>query len=93
VLEDSFEGIDFSRQVERFRESLKDPEDYALFCSDVEEIANNPQVDGILIFDHPEGKIAWTERFGFIFSTNAQIFFKEVFRRGPVPRIGEPMGP
>ena len=70
--------IEFSAQVERFRESLNDPEVYALFCSDVEEIAYNPQVDGIRVLDHPEGRIAWTERYGFIFSVGDRIFFKEV---------------
>ena len=93
MLHDSFDGIAFSRQLENFRQSLNDPEDYALFCSDVEEISNNPQVDGVHIFDHPEGRVAWTERFRFVFSTNAQIFFKEISRRGIVPRADEPLGP
>ena len=90
---DAFEGIDFSAQVERFRQSLNDPEDYAIFCSDIGELAYDPQVDGNLIFDHPEGRIAWTERYGFIFSVSERIFFKEVIRRGPIPRAGEPPGP
>ena len=88
----AFEGIDFSAQVERFRASLINPEDYALFCSDIEEIAYNPQVDGIRVLDHPEGRIAWAERYGFIFSVSDRIFFKEVYRRGPNPRAGEPLG-
>lgn len=88
----AFEGIDFSTQVERFRDSLDGPLDYPLFVSDIEEITNNPQVDGNRVFDHPEGRIAWTERYGFIFAVNNRIFFKEVIRRGLVPRADEPLG-
>ena len=87
---DAFEGIDFSAEAWRFRQSLHDPEDYALFIADIEEIAHNPQIDGNRILDHPEGRIAWTERFGFIFAVNDRLFLKEIFRRGLVPRAGEP---
>ena len=84
--------LSFSDQADTFRRKLSNPEDYALLVSDLEEIATNPSVDNESIFDHPEGRIAWTERFRIVFSVGPNLFVHTIDRRGPTPRVDEPLG-
>ena len=80
----------FSREAETFGAGLTDLEDYAELVKDLDEIYTNPSVDNRSILDHPEGRIAWTPRFGIVFEVRDSIDVRRIFRRGPTPRLDEP---
>jgi hypothetical protein len=81
----------FSAGAEEFRQRLTNPEDYAQLVVDLDELAANPAVDGVHVFDHPEGRVAWTPRFRIVFSPGSPgLAIHSIVRRGIVPRADEP---
>ena len=80
----------FSEEAESFRRGFTDLESYGQLISDHHKIYTDPSVDNMDIFDHPEGRVAWTPLFRIVFSTGDALFIRSISRRGPTPRLDEP---
>lgn len=80
----------FSEEAESFCRGFTDLESYGQLVSDLDEIYTDPSVDNRHIFDHPEGRVAWTPLFMIVFSTGDSLFIRSISLRGPTPRVGEP---